>query len=197
MPKNAETIADEILVGMICGQEKDRYSALRYIYEQSDWRKEAMSKLRQQGVDEHDAKDVVQDALIILDRKVRGGKFELGKSLKLYFLGICTKRAYSNKRGQKQVAGQSEMPIVVVSDTPETEMLKDELKGIVRKLLDQLDDNCRDLLTYYMLSFSMREIRDLLGIKSDVMTRKMALICRQKLASLIDNSPTMKRFLKN
>ena len=48
-----------------------------------------------------------------------------------------------------------------------------------------------------MLSFSMKEIRELMHISSDAMTRKLAFECRQKLGALIDENPTLKRYLQN
>lgn len=197
MPKNAEMFTDANLIRMICGQSTDREKALHYIFVHSGWFKEAMNHLQKKGIPSQDAKDAIQEAFIILDKQVRNGSFERDKPLKQYFLGICAGRVYSNKRSQKRINESDEMPVIVHPDTPETETLETERKNIIRRLLNQLDDKCRDLLTHYMLSFSMKEIRELMNITSDVMTRKMAYDCRQKLANLIDNNPTIKRYFKN
>ena len=197
MLRNIETFTDADLVQMICGQKLDRERALHYIFVHSGWLKEVMSGLRHQGVALQDANDAIQEALITLDKHVRSGSFDRTKPLKQYFWGICKGRAYSNNRSKKRINDDGVIPEEVISDTPETEMLKIEKKDIIRRLLNQLDETCRDLLSRYMLSFSMKEIKEEMQIVSDAMTRKKAHDCRQKLANMIDNNPTIKRYLKN
>jgi RNA polymerase sigma factor (sigma-70 family) len=156
-----------------------------------------MLRLKGQGVSLQNAKDAFQEALITLDQHIRSGNFDRNKPLKPYFMGICEGRAFSNKRSTKRIDTNEEMPIIITPDTPETETLETERKEILRQLLQKLDDKCRVLLTHYMLSFSMKEIRELMNISSDSLTRKMASGCRQKLAELIDANPRLKRYLKN
>ncbi len=197
MSKNPKKFTDEVLIQMICGQNVDRDRALHYIFVDSGWQEEAMHYLQHKGVHLQNAKDAFQEALIALDQHIRSGSFDKKKSLKPYFMGICEGRAFSNKRSQQRIDNQAEMPIVVTSETPETETLKTEKRDIIRRLLLQLDDKCRILLNHYMLSFSMKEIREMMHISSDAMTRKMAFECRQKLGALIDENPTLKRYLQN
>lgn len=197
MPKDAEKFTDEDLVKMICGQVIERDKALHYIFVRSGWLNEAMNNLKKQGVNLQDAKDAVQEAFIVLDKKVRDGKYKSDKSLKNYFFGICNGRIYSNRRSVWRIGSDENMPVAIIDDNPETEMVKTEKKTIIRKLLNQLDDKCRDVLTHYMLSFSMKEIRELMNLKNENTTRKLAFDCRLKLAELIDKNPTLKRYLKN
>ncbi len=188
---------DEQLVGMICGSAEERERALHFLFVHSGWREEALTQLQRRGAGWQDAKDAVQEAFITLDKQVRSGGFEKGRSLKAYFWGVCEGRIYSYKRGKKRVENGSEAPVMVEDETPESELLKAERKNMIRKALWRLDDRCRDLLTRYMLSFSMKEIREQLNIVSEGMTRKIAFDCRQKLAALIDNHPSLRRYLKN
>jgi RNA polymerase sigma factor (sigma-70 family) len=197
MSKNPDRLTDDILIQLMCGQALDRDKAFQYIFVQSGWRKEAMNRLQKEGVSLQNAKDAVQEAVITLDKHVRDGHFNPNYALKDYFFGICKGRANSHKRSTKRIDNTDDFPIVTTSNTPETDILQAEVEHIIRLLLNQLDDKCRDLLTHYMLSFSMKEIRDKMNITSDAMTRKMAHDCRKKLGELIDNNPTLKRYLKS
>lgn len=196
MLKKNEKFTDTELVRKICNVATERDEALHYIFVVSGWRKEASSKIQMQGYDVQDVKDAIQEAMIILDRKVRDGSFDKEKSLKNYFLGICEGRAYSFKRSRIRISSEEEMPIVSYSETPETEYFTKETKNLVRRLLDQLDEVCKELLTHYMLSFSMKEIQTEMQISSGSNTRKKAFECRQKLALLINNSNYLKKYFE-
>jgi len=196
MLKKNEKFTDTELVRKICSVATERDEALHYIFVVSGWRKEASSKIQMQGYDVQDVKDAIQEAMIILDRKVRDGSFDKEKSLKNYFLGICEGRAYSFKRSRIRISSEEEMPIVSYSETPETEYFTKETKNLVRRLLDQLDEVCKELLTHYMLSFSMKEIQTEMQISSGSNTRKKAFECRQKLALLINNSNYLKKYFE-
>jgi len=196
MLKKNEKFTDAELVRKICSVATERDEALHYIFVVSGWRKQASSKIQMQGYDVQDVKDAIQEAMIILDRKVRDGSFDKEKSLKNYFLGICEGRAYSFKRSRIRISSEEEMPIVSYSETPETEYFTKETKNLVRRLLDQLDEVCKELLTHYMLSFSMKEIQTEMQISSGSNTRKKAFECRQKLALLINNSNYLKKYFE-
>lgn len=197
MPINSEKFTETDLVFMICGDAIDRDKALHYIYAHSGWLKEAKKGLQDRGVSSHDTKDALQEALITLDKHVRNGTFDKNKSLKQYFWGICKGKVYVQQRSQKRTKNQEFLPDETVFETPETEILDIEKKDILNRLLKQLGDKCHDVLTHYMLSFSMKEIKVELGIKNENLTRKTAFDCRQKLATMIDNNPSLKRYFKN
>lgn len=196
MSKTSEALTDEALKKMICASPAERETALHYIFVKSGWREQALSILKGKGVPQPDAEDAVQEALIALDRHVREGGFAEGQSLKNYFVGICKGRVYVHQRSRQRIHTTSDMAGFQINtgQTPETAILETEQKNMVRRLLNLLDHKCRDLLKLYMLSFSMKEIKDELGIKSDEMTRKSAYDCRKKFASLLDENPLIKRY---
>lgn len=184
---------------MICGTVEEREAALHYIYVASGWREAAQHALRRKGVASVDAKEAIQEALIEFDRKVREGRMPEEAPLKAYFIGICGGKAFVGRRSQRNIRlvddfGVFEQTTVVT--TPEAETLKTEHQEIVKRLLGYLDEHCRQLLIYYMLSFSMKEIRDNMSLKSDEATRKSAFDCRKKLAALLDKSPMWKQYFE-
>ena len=197
MPKSIEYSSNE-LVNMLCGTEVNRELALYFIYKKSGWVEEVRSIMLRYGHDDVSIKDAIHDSIIILDKNVRNGQFKHEYTLKNYFFGICLGRVKSNKRTTRRIEDDvdvNQMNIEII-DTPESTFLQEELKNTIQKLLNLMDKTCQELLKKYMLSFSMKEIREILNIKSDVMTRKKAHECRSKLAQLIDSNPTIKRFLK-
>jgi RNA polymerase sigma factor (sigma-70 family) len=197
MSKKIETLTDAALVRMMCGTETDRNTALHYIFVESGWRQEALVILQNKCIQLPDAKDALQQALIILDQKVRQGDYRQAESMKNYFIGICKKRVFVAQRSVQRVDFEAEFPNTADLQTPEIDFLNNEKKDLVRQILNQLDEKCRELLKLYMLSFSMKEIRAELNIVSDEMTRKKAYECRKKFANLFDNYPTIKQYFND
>ncbi len=197
MSKNIDVFTDADLVKMICGQAYDRERALHYIYVQSGWTKEAMRGLQKQGVSVSDAKNAIQEALIVLDKHIREGDFDKQKSVQQYFWGICKGRVFSNNRSQWRISHVEETPDDIVKHTPETETISNDTKTILRQLIGQLSERCQERLRLYLLSFSHKEVRDIMNLPSEEMARKLAHDCRSKLGKLIDKNPTLKNNLKS
>lgn len=128
MSKTSLPLKDDILTNMICGTASNRNKALHYIFAESGWRQDAIHILQKNGTPLSDAKDAIQEALIILDRQVRNGNYKKEESMKHYFLGICKKSVFAAKRRLQRVDYEAEFPILVSHNTPEMDFLKEEKK---------------------------------------------------------------------
>ncbi|MDZ4706229.1 MAG: sigma-70 family RNA polymerase sigma factor [Saprospiraceae bacterium] len=185
------TYTDEQLVALLKGAEPDREAALRFIFVESGWRNLAFRAIRTMGGGVQDAEDAVQEAVIVLDDHVRGGKFQGTSTLKNYFIGICRGRWYSNRRSVQRLEWSDEpLPAQSAEDTdPESMLLENEQKTVFRELLSQIDERCRELLSLYKLAYSMDEIADTLGLGNANNARQRIHQCRQKLAKMIEHIP--------
>lgn len=182
---------------MICGTYEEREAAWRYIYVESGWCNVAKRVLRQEGFFSADADEAIQDAVITFDRKAREKQIPESAPLKAYFIGICKGRAYVGKRSQQHILLAADIGIFengAMAPNPESLVLKAEHQEIIKRLLGYLDEHCRQLLEHYMLSFSMKEIKDEMALKSDAATRKSAFDCRKKFATLLDKNPIWKQY---
>ena len=197
MSNNSKEYTDEALVQLICGHAADRDTAFNYIFKHPSWGKAALNILLRQGVGLQDAKEAVQEGVITFDLHIRNSDYKKEYALKNYFIGICKGRAYSNKRGRIRIDNSDDIPIIEDYETPESKALKAEKATIIRRLIKQLKEPCPEALKLYMLSFSRREIKEELNIKSEGMTGQILFDCRNKLAKLIDENPTLKRYFKN
>jgi RNA polymerase sigma factor (sigma-70 family) len=194
MSNKPKQYSDDALVDMICSESlTERDEAFHFIFSKSGWRESALSIVRR-SYDAEVAKEAVQQGLILLDRNIREDKFDKTKSMKNYFIGICEGRAYSIVRSKKRIDSDDKIPVKPTDETPETMALKEERAVIIRRLIKELKEPCREALKLYMLSFSMREIGNILGIEEEGTSRRFVFNCRIKLRDLIDKSPTLKRF---
>lgn len=189
---------DETLLKMICGTADERDKALAYLYTDSGWINEAKKIFRRSGISTEDSDDLIQEAFITFDRNLRNGKYlvQLG-ALKNYFLGIAKyKMIEAQRRSIKQSQELDRVPELQNGETPETILLLSEEKNIIRRLLNLLNERCKELLKLYMLSYSMKEIKAEINLDSDNAARQATFNCRKKFAELFEQRPSLKKNFK-
>ncbi len=108
-----------------------------------------------------DARDIFQEAMIVLYEKVRSGSFELNCQLKTYLYSVC-RRLWLKRLGQLQRSFSE------VENLEDTVPVEDELERheqrnrdfqIMEQSMNSLGEPCRSLLeAYYLETKSMVEI---------------------------------------
>jgi RNA polymerase sigma factor (sigma-70 family) len=108
-----------------------------------------------------DARDIFQEAMIVLYEKVKSGSFELNCQLKTYLYSVC-RRLWLKRLGQLQRSFSE------VENLRETVPVEDELERheqrnrdfqVMEQSLNSLGEPCRSLLkAYYLEMKSMVEI---------------------------------------
>lgn len=189
---------EETLLKMICGTSDERDKALAYLYMDSGWINEAKIIFKRSGMSIEDSDDLIQEAFITFDRNLRNGTYlvELG-TLKNYFLGICkNKMIMEQRRSSKASMKIDQAPELENGETPETILLLSEEKNIIRRLLNLLNERCKELLKLYMLSYSMKEIKAEIKLDSDNAARQATFNCRKKFAELFEQRPSLKKNFK-
>lgn len=189
---------EETLLKMICGTADERDKALAYLYKDSGWINDAKKTFKLSGISTEDSNDLIQEVFITFDRNLRNGKYvaELG-TLKNYFLGICkNKMIMEQRRSSKASMKIDQAPELENGETPETILLLSEEKNIIRRLLNLLNERCKELLKLYMLSYSMKEIKAEINLDSDNAARQATFNCRKKFAELFEQRPSLKKNFK-
>lgn len=183
---------------MIGGTAEERDKALAYLYKDSGWVNDAKKIFKQSGVSTEDRNDLIQETFITFDRNLRNGTYlvELG-TLKNYFLGIAKyKMIEAQRRSIKQSLKLDPAPELENGENPETILLRSEEKNIIRRLLNLLNERCKELLKLYMLSYSMKEIKAEINLDSDNAARQATFNCRKKFAELFEQRPSLKKNFK-
>ena len=100
-----------------------------------------------------DAKDIFQEALIVLYEKVRSGSFELNCQLKTYLYSVSKrlwlKRLSVNTRFVS--AAEDLEPTFPVDDEVEAHEKRDAEFDMMEKAIDSLGEPCKSLLEAYYL----------------------------------------------
>jgi len=108
-----------------------------------------------------DAKDIFQEAMIVLYEKVRSGTFELNCLIKTYVYSVC-RRLWLKKLSQmNRYAPALESlkdTVPVEEDIEEIERVNDEFQAM-EKAISSLGEPCKSLLeAYYLDKKNMQEI---------------------------------------
>jgi RNA polymerase sigma factor (sigma-70 family) len=132
-----------------------------------------------------EAKDIFQEAMIVLYEKVRSGNFELTCQIKTYVYSVSRrlwlKRLQQLSRYQPELDGTGET-VAVEEELDEHERLNEEF-GLMEKGLSSLGEPCKSLLeAYYLQKRSMNEIAMAFGYTNadNAKTQKYKCLVRLK-----------------
>jgi len=134
-----------------------------------------------------DARDIFQEAMIVLYEKVKSGSFELNCQLKTYLYSVC-RRLWLKRLGQLQRSFSE------VENLQDTVPVEDELERheqrnrdfqVMDQSLNSLGEPCRSLLkAYYLETKSMVEIACDLGYTNADNAKNQKYKCLMRLKKI-------------
>lgn len=137
------------------------------------------------------AKDIFQDSIIILYKKIDIPDFKLTTSVQAYLLGICKylvirqkSKAYRNAHSvllESMTGDQSEF---------EKDILEQERYELFSRHFEQLGESCKKVLSLYFQKKSMADIARIMGFSSVGYAKKRKFNCQKKLIKMIKEDPT-------
>ena len=147
---------------------------------------------------EEDAKDLIQQALLIVFQKVRTNEFELRCSFKTYLYSIC-KNLWLKELRKKKIEQKSPLNPDDVEEIEQIVDIEEEYNYSVQYFLyrwhyHNLSDICRNLLKMALSKLSYNEIAQKLGFANGEVARKKKYRCKELLIKRIKNDPRYKEF---
>jgi RNA polymerase sigma factor (sigma-70 family) len=144
--------------------------------------------IRRNSGGEEDARDLFQEAMIVLFRKVKAGNFELRSSLNTYLSSICRNLWYKRLRDRKEVS----IPEGIERPDPDEDLDQLIHLTVQRRLFlqhfQQLGETCREILELYFQKVSMREIAEKLQTTEGYL-KKRKFVCKEKVVKAIQQDP--------
>lgn len=136
-----------------------------------------------------DVRDLMQDAFIILEEKVRVGGYNDG-SLLHFWIGIAKGllRNKIKKDSKTSLVDDTLQFDKADGESPESLLVDQQTAETLDALLDKLGPRCKEVLTLWARSYSMREIQEIVGFSSEAMARKTKFKCKQKLIDLLNST---------
>ena len=142
---------------------------------------------------EEDAKDIFQEAIIVLFKKIREGNFQLTSAFYTYLYGICRNLWLQKlqKNYKKTVTFSNDREFKDETDF-ELIMQSEERYQLFRSKFRELSDNCSKILQLFFQRVPMKEIVSRMGFSSLSYAKKRKFECKEKLVALIQNDPKFK-----
>ena len=134
-----------------------------------------------------DARDIFQEAMIVLYEKARSGSFELNSQLKTYLYSVCRrlwlKRLNQMQRISSEVENLGET--VPVDEELERHEQRNKEFQVMERALDNLGEPCKSLLeAYYMGKKSMTEIAGDFGYTNADNAKNQKYKCLMRLKKI-------------
>ena len=144
------------------------------------------------------AKDVFQEAMIIVYKKTRERDFELTCKFGTYLYAIC-KNVWIQERKKYQLHTEKlrYQPLVVNEPGPDEDpLLQNHLTEMFNKHFNELSKDCQKILAMFFNNHTVEEIRDGMNYKDLHHAADRKYRCKKSLIKRIMNDPLFKR-LKN
>jgi RNA polymerase sigma factor (sigma-70 family) len=134
-----------------------------------------------------DAKDVFQEAMIVLYEKVRSGHFELNCQIKTYLYSVC-RRLWLKRLQQTNrylVPAESLENLVPVEEEIESHEQRNAEFEMMNKAISSLGEPCKSLLeAYYLQKRSMQEIASSFGYTNADNAKNQKYKCLMRLKKI-------------
>lgn len=152
---------------------------------------------RNQGSREQ-ARDVFQDAMIIIYRRIRSDELELSCKFGTYLYAICKNIWIQERKKDLLRTEKLRQQALVVNDPGPADdpLLQNHLTNLFNKHFEDLSKDCQKILSMYFNNFSVEEIRAEMNYKDLHHTADRKYRCKKSLINRIVNDPLFKR-LKN
>jgi RNA polymerase sigma factor (sigma-70 family) len=146
------------------------------------------------GNPEH-IKDVFQDALEVIVRKVRNEGLTLTCSFSTYLLAVCKNIWMHDIRKNKINLVEDSKLEVVREEEPVDWTREEKLRDLFNHHFAQLSKDCQKLLRLHFEKVSLSEIQQIFGYSSEHYTSDRKYRCKQSLFNRIRRDPKFKEII--
>jgi RNA polymerase sigma factor (sigma-70 family) len=136
--------------------------------------------------DEDDAKDVYQEAIIIVYNKIKSGDFELSSKLKTYIYSVCRRIWLKKLSRESKKTNLSEFEDVESVELDlELHEEKDKQFEKMQSALVHLGEPCKTIIQdFYIHNLSMQDISEKFGYTNTDNAKTQKYKCLQRLKKL-------------
>lgn len=133
-----------------------------------------------------DAKDIFQEAMIVLYQKVQSGSFELNCQLRTFVYSICRRLWLKRLMHQNRYSlYENYDDVVLVDDEVEDHEQRNAEFGMMEKAMNSLGEPCRSLLeAFYLQKKGMQEIAASFGYTNADNAKTQKYKCLMRLKKL-------------
>ena len=179
--KDATPTDSEVILGILNNSE----TALKRLY--VAYFPMVLQLIINNNGNEDDAKDIYQEAIIVLYNKVKRGDFELSSKLKTYIYSICRRLWLKRLKQLNRYGGDIKdfEDYLPVEDDVEKHQDRDLQLNKMQDALNLLGEPCKTIMEdFYMHSRSMQDICERFGYTNADNAKTQKYKCLQRLKKL-------------
>jgi RNA polymerase sigma factor (sigma-70 family) len=174
----------EALIEGIKNREND---VLTYIYQ--NYFQMIKSYILKNCGDEEDARDVFQEALIVIFKKVKSDLLVLNCSFQSYLFSV-SRFLWLQQIELRKISLKERLddhkPVDIGDDIFQISV-ENERYNLYRHHFDKLGDECREILSMFLDKVPLKTIADKLGLKTEKYAKKRKYQCKEVLINNIKN----------
>lgn len=178
---------------LIAGLLEEDYHTLKKIY--SDYYPLVYNYILSNSGSEEDAKDIFQDALVVIFMKARKNPDFLTSGFGTFLYStsrILWLRIINNKNWQNRYIEDYENDLHGEDDTIIQDLIEMEKRKLVMKHFRMMGEECRELLELAIDGTPLELIKEIMGYSSVQYVKNRRLNCKNLLVRKIRNSPEFK-----
>lgn len=140
--------------------------------------------------DADDAEDMLQEALIVLWKRVRTGRFEYSAKLSTFIYAIV-KNMWTRELARKWREQPTTEDVEFVSEDPSVldDIVQSEQAERMREALNRLGNPCKKvLMLYYWEELSMEEIAKAMGFANAETAKSKKYQCKEMLKKILQGN---------
>jgi RNA polymerase sigma factor (sigma-70 family) len=183
---------DEILDGLV----NRNTDVLEFIYK--SYFHQINAFVNKNNGNEEDAKDIYQDAILVIYQKIKKENLTLNCSFNTYLYSVC--RLLWLKQLEKKRIKMNFLEESIKFVELETDILNhyeaNERYKLYEEHFSKLSYNCQKILELYLAKIQLKEIARVLGYKSDQYVKKRKHQCKEKLITSIRSDPRFSEIIK-
>src|SRR5690606_1438568 len=171
----------EIISGILNGSA----TSLEYLYKA--YLPMVVQMISQNSGDEDDAKDIFQEAVMVLYDRINQGNFVLTSKLKTFLYSVCRRLWLKklNKNDRVSFNTQDHEELVPIDDDLFEYQQKEEQFVLMEQSLHLLGEPCQTIISdFYLKNMSMQEICEKFGYTNTDNAKTQKYKCLQRLKKL-------------
>jgi RNA polymerase sigma factor (sigma-70 family) len=154
--------------------------------------------LRNQGVEE-DAKDIYQDAVLVIYQKLQKTKLALDCSFNTYLYSVCRLlwlKQLEKRRLLKNLANEAFDDLHLDEDLLLFDNANERYK-LYQDHFKLMSYNCRKILEMFLAGIPLKDIASIMGYKSEQYAKKRKFQCKERLVKSIKSDPRFKELFNH
>ena len=147
-----------------------------------------------------DAKDIFQESLMIIFKKIENNEFILSCSFKTFLYTVCRNIWFKQLRNSNVCLNEFQDNVMLVEQNDNKCIYKEFFLNkeyfIFRHHFENLSSKHKKLFELFFEKYSFKQIADILNFKNAAYARKEKYVCKTLLIENIKNDPQFEELMK-